>query len=263
MRQQSILIGFAAVLPVALASAEPNALVARQSGSSSSDGDDRPQHEVVCHPDFDFESDVIPPCISIELIEAQCQPNGTQPIHLDAHAQCMCGGSFFVEKLACERCLNINGLRSERDYAHASDILSVASEALCTGTPSAAFADIFSSAQEAQPEPTTGATVTTDRNGGETEVSRYYTPTGEQGAGDITGAAATASPETTTAPSTTSSGGESTTTTTSTGTDTADASEASEAAESSGGDDDSAAMPTAMAGGLVWGAAGVAMMAAL
>ena len=260
MRQHSLLIGFATVLPTALAWVEPNPLAPRQTRSAGGDDDDSGgDYEALCRPDYE-DGETIPPCISIEYIEAQCQPNGTQPIHLDGHAQCMCGGSFFAEKLACERCLTIHGFRSELDYTHYSDVLSIASEALCTGTPSAAYASIFSSARDNQPFPSSGASVASDEADGDTAVSLYYTATGPQGAGEITGAAASATPEITT--SSTSDEDDSETTTTTTATGTADDAEETGDSETTS-DDDSAAMPTAFAGGMVWGAAGVAMMAAL
>jgi hypothetical protein len=31
----------------------------------------------------------LPPCVSITNIEGLCQPNGTSPLALEAHAQCM------------------------------------------------------------------------------------------------------------------------------------------------------------------------------
>ena len=65
------------------------------------------------------------------------------------------------------------------------------SHALCTGTPTADFADLFSSASDAV-APTGTDTLTTDLYPSQTAISLYYTPTGKQGPGAITGSATAA-----------------------------------------------------------------------
>ncbi|KAK8126794.1 uncharacterized protein PG998_002553 [Apiospora kogelbergensis] len=120
---------------------------------------------------------------------ASGQPNGTSPLALEAHAQCMCGGSYFADYLGCQKCLLLHGARSERDDAYWGSVLAVASTALCSGTPTAAFPKIFESAGAAVVGPTTGGTASSDAKSGETAVSLYYTAKGAQGPGPITGSA--------------------------------------------------------------------------
>ncbi|GKT60440.1 collagen-like protein Mcl1 [Colletotrichum tofieldiae] len=259
MRQSTFITGLAAMLPsAAQAWSVPALLDSRQNS--------RPYQEVVCKPEVGSGSQ-LPPCVQIENIEVACKPNGTDPIYLEAHAQCMCGGSFFAEKLACERCLFVHGLRSERTLAYYSGVLLSASNALCTGTPTAPFASIYSNIEAAATPITTGATATSDQAPSNTAISLYYTASGPQGPGSITGEAAsatgtnnatTASP-TTTATGSTTSGGASTrasTTAATAGTATGDA--ATTTAASGNG-----AVPTYAAGGLMMGAAGLAVFAGL
>lgn len=99
----------------------------------------------MCYP-ADFTEAQVPPCFSIDNIEAACQPNGTSPLAHAAHAQCMCGGSFFREWAGCQNCLFVHGQRSGLEMAHYSAILTAASRELCTGTPTAPWASVrFSS----------------------------------------------------------------------------------------------------------------------
>jgi hypothetical protein len=105
----------------------------------------------------------------------------------------MCSGSFFSEWPFCLQCLFIHGLRSERDVNFYKSIISTASSSLCAApTPTAEFADIFSSIQVAAPYPTMGETVSSDQAVGNTAVSLYFTATTRQGPGQITGAATAA-----------------------------------------------------------------------
>ncbi|KAF6832860.1 hypothetical protein CPLU01_05949 [Colletotrichum plurivorum] len=254
MRQTTLFSGLAAFLPSALAYSAPIMLDARQNSISDQDK--------LCKPET--SSGNVPPCVQIESIEAACQPNGTQSIYLEAHAQCMCGGSFFAAKLGCERCLFVHGLRSERELAFYSGVLSSASNALCTGTPTAAYAAIYSNIEVAATPVTTGATATSDRAQGNTAISLYYTASGPQGPGSITGAAASA---TNTGGSTTAS--ETSEGTTSRGVRTSATTAASSTGTASGdaaatpSSSDSGAMPTFAAGGLLAGAAGLAVFAGL
>ncbi|KAG8427735.1 hypothetical protein J3459_006424 [Metarhizium acridum] len=104
----------------------------------------------VCYPEVNG-SGVVPPCISISNIESACQPNGTEPVDFNAHAQCM----------HSHGCL----------FGH--------------------FSSVQTNARDA-PFVTTGDTVSSDKFPSKTDVSLYYTATGPQGPGAITGAAATA-----------------------------------------------------------------------
>ncbi|OAQ62073.1 collagen-like protein Mcl1 [Pochonia chlamydosporia 170] len=133
----------------------------------------------VCYPEVDdFGS--VPPCISIAKIEAACQPNGTDGIDYNAHAQCMCQGSYFTDWTGCQNCLFVHGYRSARDHVYWEGVLSVASSSLCQGTPTALFQAIFTAAQadtQAAPIVTTGDTKSVDEFPSQTDVSLYYTTT--------------------------------------------------------------------------------------
>ncbi|KAK0741262.1 hypothetical protein B0T18DRAFT_296476, partial [Schizothecium vesticola] len=147
----------------------------------------------VCHPVTHDSDDTVPPCLDIVLIETTCTPNGTSPLALKAHQQCMCTGSFFFEWPFCLQCLFLHGLRSERDVSHYRAVLDAASTALCdAATPTAEFKSIFLSAQHMAAEPTEGATISSDAAQGVTDVSLYFTATAPQGPGRITGAATAA-----------------------------------------------------------------------
>ncbi|KAJ9165314.1 hypothetical protein NKR19_g505 [Coniochaeta hoffmannii] len=120
--------------------------------------------DAVCKPATKNPTDTVPPCVEIETIETLCMPNGTDPIYLAAHQQCMCGGSYFAEWPACQDCLLYHGLRTEREVAQYDGIISAASSSFCgAATPSATFADYFSTIQGTFPVPTTGGTVSSDR----------------------------------------------------------------------------------------------------
>ncbi|KAK1593175.1 uncharacterized protein LY79DRAFT_579520 [Colletotrichum navitas] len=263
MRQTTLVTGLAAMLPsTAQAWSVPALLGSRQNSS--------PYQDAVCKPATSSGSQ-LPPCVQIENIEVACKPNGTEPIHFEAHAQCMCGGSFFAEKLACERCLFVHGLRSERDLAFYRGVLSSASNALCTGTPTAAYAVVYSNIEAAATPVTTGATAKSDQAPSNTAISLYYTASGAQGPGSITGEAASAtgisqaatattsgSTATATGSATTSRGpsARASTTVAATGTATKDAATTTSVPGNG-------AVPTYAARGLMMGAAGLAVFAGL
>ncbi|KAK0635557.1 hypothetical protein B0T17DRAFT_612403 [Bombardia bombarda] len=149
--------------------------------------------DTICQPATRSPSDTIPPCVEIQTIEEVCIANGTSPLALKAHQECMCTGSFFTEWPFCLACLYLHGQRSQRDVAFYSSVLAAASTALCdVPTPSATFAAVFTSAQAAIAYPTVGSTATSDRAPGQSAVSLYYTASGSQGPGRITGEATTA-----------------------------------------------------------------------
>lgn len=105
----------------------------------------------------------------------------------------MCGGSFFTEWPFCQQCLFVHGLRSERDAKRYVEVLSSVSSDLCgAATPTAIFRDIFSSVAYVVPEPTDGATVSSDKAVSKTDISYYMTATISQGPGKITGSALSA-----------------------------------------------------------------------
>jgi hypothetical protein len=143
----------------------------------------------VCSPNITVTLGVtIPPCISIINIETQCEPNGTQPIQYLAHAECMCSGSsYFADWKACQNCLYVHGGRSQLDINGVLPIINSASNILCTGTPTAAFKQIFASVSEKATITPSGASVSSDKYPSQTAVSLYYTASGVQGPGAITG----------------------------------------------------------------------------
>jgi hypothetical protein len=143
----------------------------------------------VCSPEV--SSGPLPPCVSIQNIESQCQPNNTTPLGLSAHAQCICGGSFFSDWEGCLACQTVHGARSPPVAEVFLSILTTASQALCTGTPTAPFASIFESVRAtAGAEEAAQGVTASDRYPDQTAVSLYYTATQiVQGPGVIRGSA--------------------------------------------------------------------------
>lgn len=133
------------------------------------------------------------PCQVINNIESACQPNGTSTLAYLAHQECMCDGGFFSNWSGCLNCLYVHGGRSKAQSIVYSKLLTSASNSLCTGTPTVKFADIFASLTNSLPNaPSTAGIGSTDSFPGMTEVSLYYTASGSQGPGAITGSAAQA-----------------------------------------------------------------------
>ncbi|KAJ9156071.1 hypothetical protein NKR23_g1311 [Pleurostoma richardsiae] len=229
----------------------------------------------VCKPATAHSTDPIPPCVEIETIETLCAPNGTDPIDYAAHAECMCGGSYFADWDGCQACLELHGQRSERDEAFFRSVASAASHSLCdfltdsaATTPTAVFASLFVTAEDTAVQPTTGATVSSDAAPSSTAVSLYFTPSGVQGPGAITGEAATATatgPTTTPTAASTSSAGGSTSgaagTTTNAGTAGGSGTAAGTSAATTASDSGASVLKGAGAGLLV-GAAALAVAAA-
>ncbi|KAL8393054.1 hypothetical protein RB595_003018 [Gaeumannomyces hyphopodioides] len=196
-------------LPTPHAAAHPQAPTARA----------RPYLDAVCKPPTLRAGEVVPPCISADVTEALCFPNGTTPLHVEAHAQCMCRGSYFAERSACRACLALHGLLPpEPDAALHAAVDAAASSALCgflaadppPATPSppppVPFRALSGSAEAALLPGRAGGAATAmapgaghegpgpgDKAPSRTEVSLYYTPSGPQGPGPITGSAALAS----------------------------------------------------------------------
>ncbi|RAL60911.1 hypothetical protein DID88_010236 [Monilinia fructigena] len=140
----------------------------------------------VCSPNI--TSGTIPPCIEVITIQSACDPNGTTPLDYLAHAQCMCNGGFFSNWLGCLNCDYVHGGRSPGEVSAFNMIITSASNKLCTGTPTAGFAAIFNSLGGGDVAPGT-ATRLTDLYPSETAVSLYYTASGKQSIGTITGSA--------------------------------------------------------------------------
>ncbi|EHA50941.1 hypothetical protein MGG_12858 [Pyricularia oryzae 70-15] len=232
------------------------ALNPRQSGNNQ-----------VCKPEG--LSNPVPPCVSVENIEWQCTPNGTEPLAFEAHKQCMCGGSFFSDWMGCESCLQAAGERSDRDIARYASVISAASSSLCgSGTLTKSYKEIFSSVDGTVPPVTTGATRSSDRLSGSTQVSNYFTATGTQGPGPISGSAtaATSRPAETETRGTTSSsrttattGGSSSSPSPGSQSNTANGNEPATTSSSTG----LGAAPTAAMGGMALGLAAGALAAVL
>lgn len=105
----------------------------------------------------------------------------------------MCSGSYFPEWLGCRQCLFDHGGLSERNLTYYSSVIATASSLLCSASsPTAPFAALFASAAAEVPIPTTGGTVLSDIQSGDAAVGVYYTATGSQGPGRITGSATAA-----------------------------------------------------------------------
>jgi hypothetical protein len=174
-----------------LAAAAANiASVAPQEISNAHELLQRDYSDTVCDPATKSANDTVPPCVEITSIEEACQPNGTSALALVAHQQCMCGGSYFSDWIGCQDCLFFHGLRSQRDVAFYESVMTAASSSLCgAATPPAAWQAVFSSVANTFTSPTTGATVSTDQAVSQTAVSLYWTASGAQGPGAITGSA--------------------------------------------------------------------------
>ncbi|KAF2666397.1 hypothetical protein BT63DRAFT_428169 [Microthyrium microscopicum] len=139
---------------------------------------------------------VIPPCISIVSIEAGCKPNGTASVDYQASAECLCNApsTYFADWTACRKCLEVHGGLSEREYNGYLLQASAASSSMCTGTPTTDIAGVFKSAKVTGTP--TGATSRTDSFPSDSAVSLYYTPSGKQGLGAISGSATAATAST-------------------------------------------------------------------
>lgn len=178
------------------------------------------QQDDLCKPAF-HAPDVVPPCIEIENIEALCYPNGTAPLYIQAHAQCLCQDSYFAEWTACRRCHFLHGQLSERNLNFYLSIATTASSSLCgflsptpeataaaaatpsagsvtssapaiAAPPTAIFRDLFTSVEMSLAFPTAGSTAAVDVAKGNTAVSLYFTASGSLGPGPITGSATAA-----------------------------------------------------------------------
>ncbi|KIW04915.1 uncharacterized protein PV09_04085 [Verruconis gallopava] len=148
----------------------------------------------VCSPNVTDTSGTLPPCISVINIQGECAPNNTDALGYLAMAECLCNppSTFFADWLGCRDCLAFHGGLSDAALARYSVVISSVSNAICTGTPTAQFADYFTSVDAAVPGPTGTATGTTDQAPSQTAVSLYYTASGAQGPGAITGSATAA-----------------------------------------------------------------------
>ncbi|KAI4729868.1 hypothetical protein E4T49_02330 [Aureobasidium sp. EXF-10728] len=175
-------IALAALATAASASEHP--LLARQTDNTAD------YTREVCFPNT---TSPVPPCQAIINIESACQPNGTSPLAYQAHQQCMCNGGYFPNWSGCLNCNYVHGLRSEAVAKANENIISSASSQFCgAATPTAVFASYFAAVSDASPQTASGATTVSDQFPSQSAVSLYYTATGNQGPGAITGSAAQA-----------------------------------------------------------------------
>ncbi|KAI4717920.1 hypothetical protein E4T48_05841 [Aureobasidium sp. EXF-10727] len=175
-------IALAALATAAAASEHP--LLTRQTDNTAD------YTREVCFPNT---TSPVPPCQAIINIESACQPNGTSPLAYQAHQQCMCNGGYFPNWSGCLNCNYVHGLRSEAVAKANENIISSASSQFCgAATPTAVFASYFAAVSDASPQTASGATTVSDQFPSQSAVSLYYTATGNQGPGAITGSAAQA-----------------------------------------------------------------------
>ncbi|KAG9738302.1 hypothetical protein KCU73_g9771, partial [Aureobasidium melanogenum] len=174
-----------AALATAVAASE-HPLLARQ--------DSNPAEEYIQQVCFPDTTSPVPPCQAIINIESACQPNGTNALAYQAHQQCMCNGGYFPNWSGCLNCQYVHGTRSEAVVKANENIISSASSSFCGApTPTAIFASYFAEVSDSSPQTATGAaTSVSDQYPSQSAVSLYYTATGNQGPGAITGSAAQA-----------------------------------------------------------------------
>lgn len=153
-----------------------------------------PAEEYIQEVCFPNTTSPVPPCQAIINIESACLPNGTTPSAYQAHQQCMCNGGYFPNWSGCLNCQYVHGTRSEAVYKANENIISSASSSFCgAATPTAVFASYFAEVSNAAPQTASGfATTLSDQYPSQSAVSLYYTATGNQGPGAITGSAAQA-----------------------------------------------------------------------
>lgn len=175
------------------------AVASPQAGGGGDDKANEARVYALCHPPLGNStgsSGPRPPCHVIDDLGYLCKANGSSPLALDAHAQCMCNGSFFADYLSCQSCQRVHGGLSPADTDHYSAVISSVSRVLCAAgaTPTAEYPKIFESVAAAMPPATTtgGNTVKSDSGGGRTEVAVYATITYSQGPGRVEGSATAA-----------------------------------------------------------------------
>ncbi|KLU86464.1 hypothetical protein MAPG_05476 [Magnaporthiopsis poae ATCC 64411] len=179
----------------------------------------RPYLDAVCKPPTHRTGEVVPALHLRRRDRGALLPNDTTPLHLEAARPVHVPRLYFAEWSACRACLSLHGLLPEdpEDPGRASlyaAVVAEASSALCgfladppaTPPPSVPFRALSSSAEAValagRPRSGGGGGASGSNNEGpgpgdkapsRTEVSLYYTPTGPQGPGPITGSAALAS----------------------------------------------------------------------
>lgn len=90
------------------------------------------------------------PCVEIIFRDNTCHFGASEPNYAKAHDECHCNGTTFSAWFECQKCLLDHGFHKE-DKVYWSKILKAASEALCTGTPTAAATPSMSTPVQAGP----------------------------------------------------------------------------------------------------------------
>jgi hypothetical protein len=210
MRASTILAVVGAIVPIAsAASSNPLAKFRKTHtyGVSRDECDDTDSYcdaeyeylDEMCFPDIygleyddddDTDSVLNPtaPCEIFSNIYSYCAANGTEEIDFIAEQECMCTGGFFDAYLGCNECFRVHGGTENAEWFPTS-VISSASAAFCTATPTDSFEDILGTAVENLPYLTATGT---DLYPNKTDVSLYFTATGTLTAGAITGSATAA-----------------------------------------------------------------------
>ncbi|KAL7918804.1 hypothetical protein ACQKWADRAFT_330391 [Trichoderma austrokoningii] len=105
----------------------------------------------VCHVENNTPqpaTDLTLPCVEVIFRDNTCHFEADEPNYPKAHENCHCHGTTFSAWIECQKCLVDHGFHNEDDV-YWSKILNVASEALCTGSPTAAAASSLSTPAEA------------------------------------------------------------------------------------------------------------------
>lgn len=88
------------------------------------------------------------PCVEVIIRDNTCRFEASEPNYPKAHDECHCSGTTFSAWIECQKCVLDHGFHGEDDV-YWSKILNAASQALCTGTPTAATASSLSTPAQA------------------------------------------------------------------------------------------------------------------
>ncbi|KAM0483658.1 hypothetical protein ACHAPX_002152 [Trichoderma viride] len=88
------------------------------------------------------------PCVEVIFRDNTCHFEASEPNYAKAHDECHCRGNTFSAWIECQKCVLDHGFHGEDDE-YWSKILDAASNALCTGTPTAPTVSSLSTPAEA------------------------------------------------------------------------------------------------------------------
>ncbi|RXG47470.1 hypothetical protein VDGE_08672 [Verticillium dahliae] len=125
----------------------PYIILAASKNTGPSSEDSRLTAAQICDPavaEPQSYDDMLPCAKAKHIEEFLCRPNGTNPTDLEDHAECMCKGDFFGEKLACDTCMRDNSGIDILELVLYDNLLHGAYDQLClaTAAPTAPFASI-------------------------------------------------------------------------------------------------------------------------